>query len=537
MRGAAKNELTRPFVARTFRRQLGIAAMRSLDVARNGVLPVSQAPLAARGPRPGAAELGVPESRRLTLTARALTDAYRSGRATPSAVLDAVLREARAFSEQRLGAFCAFSEEAARRAAAESDERYRSGAALGPLDGVIVPVKEEMAVAGLPTRLGTNVESSLPAAKDSVVVERLRRAGAVIPGHTAMTEYGMSPLGGNTSRAMPRNPHNAAHLAGGSSTGSAVAVALGLAPVAVGLDGGGSIRTPAAFTGIFGIKPTFGRVPLTGHGLGRGTSMVHLGPLGASTHDLAIFLDAVADANPALATGNAAPPEGGFVRALGRSVRDLRIGFDAALWEQAQSSVTLPGREAVDALVRQGANLVRIELPLARHAAAVGYVTIGLEVLSALGHVWPEHWREIGPDLALTLSVLESFPADDYLLAQRVRNALRHEARAALADLDALVLPSTACTAPRVSDAEARGGFVDPVALDAVSRYAFLANVTGLPAASAPVGVDADGLPIGLQIIGDAWDEATVLAIVAELERAAIARPPRPQHYAEILEI
>lgn len=510
--------------------------MRSLDTARDGTLPISQAPLAARGPRPGGgADLDIPESRPATLTARALTDAYRSGRTTPSTVLDHVLREARTFAERRLGPFCAFLEDEARRAAAESDERYRTGVPLGPLDGVIVPVKEEMAVAGLPTRLGTNVESSLPAPKDCLVVERLRRAGAIIPGHTAMTEYGMSPLGANTSRAMPRNPHNTAHLAGGSSTGSAVSVALGLAPVAVGLDGGGSIRTPAAFNGIFGLKPSFGRVPLDGHGLGRGTSMVHLGPLGASAHDLAVFMDTVADAEPQLATGSVAPPEGSFVGALGRGVRGLRLGFDAALWNQAPNPLTLPAREALDALVERGAKLVPIELSLVRYAAAVGYVTIGLEVLSSLGHVWPERWREIGPDLGLTLAVLESFPADDYLLAQRVRNAVRLEARAAFSNVDALVLPTTACTAPAASDAEARAGFVDPVALDAVSRYAYLGNIAGLPAASAPVGVDADGLPIGVQIVGDAWDEMTVLAVVAELERAAVAHPPRPQHYAEIL--
>jgi aspartyl-tRNA(Asn)/glutamyl-tRNA(Gln) amidotransferase subunit A len=162
-------------------------------------------------------------------------------------------------------------------------------------------------------------------------------------------------------------------------------------------------------------------------------------------------------------------------------------------------------------------------------------MTIGLETLSALREVRRHHLSELGADLALTLSVLEHFAPDDYLVAQRVRARLRREALRALQVADVLVLPTTACTAPAVSEREARTGFVDPPALDALCRYAFLGNLTGLPAASAPVGVDASGLPLGLQVIGDAWDEACVLQVLAHLERIEAAAPPRPATYVELL--
>jgi aspartyl-tRNA(Asn)/glutamyl-tRNA(Gln) amidotransferase subunit A len=352
-----------------------------------------------------------------------------------------------------------------------------------------------------------------------------------------MTEYGLSPLGVNAHRTMPRNAHDASRLAGGSSTGSAVAVAFGVVPLALGTDGGGSVRTPAAYNGVFGLKPTYGRIAVTGHGMPGGTSVVHFGHLGSTSHELALCGDLAFGPDAGDPPSLAAPPfeRGSLVKALGRGVKDLSIGVPEAEWARAHDEVAAAGKKALDALVREGARLVPIELSMAAHAAAIGYLTIAVEARAALREVELRHWDDLGSDLKVFLSGVDGFVADDYVDAQRLREKLREEAQAALRDVDVIALPTTATTAPTITDAEARSGIIDTVALDAACRFAFLGNLTGLPAASAPVGKDGAGLPIGLQIVGDAWDEACVLQVVAHLERIGAATSPKPRGAIDLL--
>src|SRR5262249_13970901 len=175
--------------------------------------------------------------------------------------------------------------------AAASTERWRSGNPRGPLDGVPCAVKEEAAVRGLPRCSGTAYVERSAREEDATFVARLRDAGAIVLGTTHMTEHGMTPLGANAMRTMPRNPHATDCVAGGSSTGSGVAVATGLVPFAIGCDGGGSIRTPAALNGVFGIKPTWGRVSREGDSASG--SVAHVGPLASSTVDLARVLEQI----------------------------------------------------------------------------------------------------------------------------------------------------------------------------------------------------------------------------------------------------
>jgi aspartyl-tRNA(Asn)/glutamyl-tRNA(Gln) amidotransferase subunit A len=156
-------------------------------------------------------------------------------------------------------------------------------------------------------------------------------------------------------------------------------------------------------------------------------------------------------------------------------------------------------------------------------------LTIGIEVATNLATVRRDHFDELGLDLQLLLANLETFPPDGYLDAQRLRAELRREVAALLASVDVLALPTTATTAPAIADADLTEGFVDPVALDAACRYAFIGNLSGCPAGTAPVGLDESGLPIGLQIIGDAWDEAAVLQVLGHLERIGAARVERPR--------
>ncbi len=465
-------------------------------------------------------------------SAHALAAAYRSGATQAPAVVEAALAGARFLAAKKpsRGPLLDYDDARALAAAAESEERIRSGRALGPLDGVPVAIKEEVRVAGLPTRVGTGWMPRTPSAADCVAVARLRAAGAIVIGTTPMTEYGMSPLGGNVHRVMPRNAHHPDRLPGGSSSGSGVAVATGVVPMALGVDGGGSIRIPACLNGVFGLKPTFGRIPVTGHGLDGGSSVVHLGPLAATAHDLALFMEATAGADdgdpasawqPELASGN-------LTAALGRGVRGLRIGIPESEWRIPAPNVTAPAREALALLEREGAVLVPVQLPSAPKAPPVGYLTIGLETLAGLGDARTLHMDELGLDLQMLIANLETFSADDYIDAQRVRAAIREETAAVLREVDVLALPTTVTAAPPVTAADEKRGFVDPPALDAMCRFSFLGNVTGLPAGTAPVGMDGEGLPVGLQIVADAWDEATVLQVLAHLERigAAVSRRP-----------
>jgi aspartyl-tRNA(Asn)/glutamyl-tRNA(Gln) amidotransferase subunit A len=529
-----RTPVLRDAVAYSVRHELGIDRTLSLPSHARGPLLASQAPLRARPPRDRASEgLGPPPAAAAwPHPAEAYLRAFAGGLTTPEAVSRRALEFARALSlESSQGPISGYLDERAARASAASGERIANGTAR-LLEGVPFAVKEELDVAGLPTRLGTGFMPYFPAVKDSLAVERLVRAGAIPIGQTPMTEYGMSPLGVNAHRRMPRNAHDAGRLAGGSSTGSAVAVALGVVPIAIGTDGGGSIRIPAAYNGIFGLKPTYGRVPLLGHGSPGTTSVVHVGALAASSTDLALAVASMAGPAEEDALSELQPPlrERELVDALGRGVRGLKVGVPESEWRAADSEVERLGASALATLERAGATLVPLSLSLAEHAAAIGYLTIALEVHAALRQVRREHFSDLGYDLQIVLGGLDAFRADDYLDAQRLRSALRAELRAALLEVDVIALPSTANTAPPIDDAEAASGILDPKALSAACRFAFLANLTGLPAVSIPVGLADDGLPVGLQIVGDAWDEACVLQVAAHLERegaAVVAKPRR----------
>jgi aspartyl-tRNA(Asn)/glutamyl-tRNA(Gln) amidotransferase subunit A len=526
---AVRHTPARGPLAQLLRSDLGIDRARALGPEARGGLPLTTAPLRARAEhgRPSE-ELGAPQHLGLPRSATALQAAYRRGSHDPVQVAVRALAAARSLSNQSptLGPLSAYDDESAHAAAALSRERFKAGTSLGLLDGVPIAIKEEVNQRGLRARLGTSFLPHDAGAEDAPAVARLRAAGAVIIGQTPMTEFGLSPLGVSQHRRMPRNPHDRTRLAGGSSTGSAVAVATGVTPVSLGCDGGGSIRIPAALCGVFGLKPTFGRIPAVGMGMPGATSVVHLGPISASTSELASFVEIAAGADAGDPISELAPPfaQGELTSALGRGVRGLRIGIDEAEWAAAGSELTAPCRDALAMLEKAGAELVPIRIAMAAHAAAIGYLTIGIEAFAAMSELRRRHMDAMGLDVQLFLSGMETFKPDDYIDGQRLRQGLRREVAEVLQKVDLIALPSTAMSAPQVSEDEARGGFVDPPLLDAMCRYAFLGNLTGLPALSAPVGGDRDGMPVGLQLIGDAWDEACVLQAAAALERLGVAR-------------
>ncbi len=516
---------------RILRAELGIDRLATLPDGLRGEVPLDVLPRPGRPPRAGAGA-GLPPPRGgWAPTARSLAEGYRAGRVSPAEVVARALAEARRLAslEPSMGPICEFDDDTALAEARASEQRWREGRPLGPLDGVPWAVKEEAAVRGLSRRGGTAYLDATPQPRDATAVARVRAAGAIALGLTPMTEHGMTPSGANSKRTMPQNPHAPGRLAGGSSTGSGVAVATGLVPFALGVDGGGSIRIPAAINGVFGLKPTWGRVSRAGD-LAAGT-VAHLGPIAGSSADLALALEAMSGPDPEDAQTLAAParPAGSFVAALGRGVRGLAVGVPESEWGDATGPVARAGRDALAALEREGARLVPMTLELARYAPAIGYVVIACETRAALREDWRDHAGAMGDDLQVSFAALDAFGALEYLDVLRLRDGLRREVARAFGSVDLVALPSTVAPAARVTERELRGGFLDTGVIDGLCRFCFLGNLTGLPAASAPVGRDADGLPLGLQLVGDAWDEATVLAALAHLERVGAAEAAKPR--------
>ncbi len=374
-------------VANALKATLGIDRLRALLPfdARARPLPMSQRPVEARKEHPApSGTLAVPAARSFPREARSYAKAYAEGASSPVEVVDRALAELDRLSrEKELNVLVASLPALSRKDAAASAERHKAGKPKSILDGVPFLVKDEFdAIAGTPTTLGTPCEPDAPKIADATAVARLRAAGAIFVGKTVLTELGMSPLGQNIHQTMPHNAHHRNRLPGGSSTGSAVGVALGIAPLALGGDGGGSIRIPAALNGVFGIKPTFGRVSRAGDGFAG--SVAHAGPIAASSFDLALALDILAsepDEHDAL-TAWAAPSKG-FSSHLGAGVKGLRIGVIDDEWSEASESVARAGRAALSALEREGATLVKLgPMPLTKNAAPIGYVTIGCESLA-----------------------------------------------------------------------------------------------------------------------------------------------------------
>ncbi len=506
---------------------------------RSGV-PFGLSPLRARSDRRRPSlELPAPSSRPWPRGASDFTRAYASGATNPVEVVERALRYARELVRKHpnRGPLNGYDDERALLSAQKSAERFRRGAPLSVFDGVPIAVKEEMDVLGLPTRLGTAFMDYEPAARDAVFVARLRELGAVVIGQTPMTEYGLSPLGGNPNRRMPRNAHAEGRLAGGSSSGSAVGVALGVFALGLGTDGGGSVRVPASYNGVFGLKPTYGRIPCTGHAKFGSTSVVHFGVIAATSADIASSTAIAGHPDSGDPASLVQPPlgDGELERAVGSGVRGLRIGIPEAEWLAAPSDITKLGRAALDALEADGAVLVPVEIPLARHAPAIGYLTIAVEACCGLRSLNAEQKRTLGLDTQLFIANTDAFYPDDYVDAQRLRQTLRLQFAEALRHVDVIAVPTTQNVAPRVTDAEMRSGFIDTAALDAACRFVFASNLTGLPAGTAPVGFGAEGLPVGLQIIGDAWDEAAVIAVLAQLERSGAARVEKPELAIDLL--
>ncbi len=461
-------------------------------------------------------------------TAHDFVSAYTSGESTPLRVAEHVLAATRSSDESSppLRLFIAQNAQDVLAMAQAATERYRAGESLGPLDGVPIAIKDEVDQVPYPTTVGRKFAAS-PPSMDSAVVERLRAAGAVLIGKANMTEIAIGVTGLNVHHGAVRNPHDPTRISGGSSSGPAAAVAAGLCPAALGGDGGGSIRTPASFCGVVGLKPTFGRVSEIG-AAPLCWSVAHLGPLASTVRDAALVYALLAgpDSRDPNTLAQPAPRWDG----LDAGVGGMRIGIFRPWFEHADPDVVDACMKAVERLQREGAQVIDVAVDDLELIRVAHLVTIGSEMTAAQRGLLHRHRRHYAHDVRLLFSLVETLTGVDYVTAQRVRRQTCRQMRRLFSNIDVLATPATATTASAVpADALSTGESNLPL-LDRIMRFATLANLTGYPAISFPAGYDRDGLPTNLQLMGRPWDEHLLLRAAFTAEQSCARRIPRV-HY------
>lgn len=466
-------------------------------------------------------------------TARDIRDAVSRGDASAVEICRRYLNRIQQL-DSNLGAFRAVAADRALERAGTID---RTRPQL-PLTGVPIAVKDNLCTRGLPTTASSRILQGYLPPYDATVITRLQDAGAIIVGKTNCDEFAMGSSTENSAFGPSRNPWDVERIPGGSSGGSAVAVAAGFAPVALGSDTGGSIRQPAAMCGIFGLKPTYGRVSRYGL-LAFASSLDQIGPMSRGVYDAALLLNVIAGADPADST--AAPePVPDFTHALTGDVCGLRIGVPSAILDEGvDPDVQQAFSASLDVLRGRGATLVEIELPHARYAIPTYYLVATAEASSNLArydgvrygvratgasldlHSMYNRTRdqgfgaEVKRRIILGTYVLSAGYYDAYYLkAQQVRTLIRGDYETAFARADVVAMPTSPTPAFKLGER-----LEDPLQMYLNDVFTVSANLAGLPAISVPCGFSSSELPIGLQLTGRMFDEATLLRVADAYQR------------------
>jgi aspartyl-tRNA(Asn)/glutamyl-tRNA(Gln) amidotransferase subunit A len=431
--------------------------------------------------------------------------------------------------DARFRSYITVCADAALDTARDAERALMAGRPLGALHGVPIALKDLCSTAGVKTTGGSKILRDSVPTQDATVVTRLRAAGAIVLGKLNMHEFAYGPEGLNDHYGHARNPWDARHarIAGGSSSGSGVAVAAGLAAGALGSDTGGSIRIPAALCGITGIKPTYGRVSRAGV-LPLSWSMDHIGPMTRTAADSALMLGAIAGHDPDDPTTSTRPVPA-YLAALDGEVRGVRVGLLRSFFlETAAPEVREAVEAAAGALAGHGAIVDEVTLGHLADIPAATMAIIGSEALSYHAEWVRARSDEYQADVIERLRMAAFVTGVQYVRAQQVRALVRDDVERALATHDVLLAPTTPITAPRVGEREVALGSGRSDVRSALIRFTRPINVSGHPACSVPCGVDGGGLPIGMQIIGRSFDEATVLRVADAYQRFTDWHARRP---------
>ena len=428
-----------------------------------------------------------------------------------------------------LRAYITVCADAAMEAGRAAEVALASGRPVGPLHGVPYALKDLYDTAGTRTTGGSRIFADRVPAADATVARRLAQAGGILLGKLNMVEFAYGPEGLNAHYGHPRNPWDPRvhRMAGGSSSGSGVAVVAGLAPGALGSDTGGSIRIPASLCGITGLKPTYGRVSRAGV-LPLAWSMDHVGPMTRTAADCALMLGAMAGYDPADASTSVLPvPD--YLAALTGDVKGLRVGLLRRFFlDGATPEVRTAVEAAARTLAGAGAIVDEVSLETVQHVPAASLAVVGSEALAYHAEMLRTRAAEYDPDIARRLRVGAFVGGAHYVRAQQVRALVRADVDGVLARHDLLLAPATPITAPAVDERQTTLGDGPADVRSALIRFTRPFNVSGHPACAVPCGFTAGGMPIGLQLVGRPFDEATVLRAADAFQRLTDFHARRP---------
>lgn len=519
--GLVRSKLTRPLLIGSLLENGGIPKLRKIkfdEAPTNFPLSIPDEHASGHASLP-LEELTLDRLNREDLPFDLIKDlaiAFRKGQFTPIHAAEHVIYSVeRSRTVPSLNAVSFMDKEDVRRQAAESAERINNNQARSVLEGVPVMVKDELDVVPYPTTVGTSFLGDKPVEKDAYVVRRLRAAGAVIAGKTNMHEIGIATNGENVHYGNIANPYNMERDTGGSSSGSGAAVAIGFVPVALGADGGGSIRVPASLCGVVGLKPTFGRVSEAG-AAPLCWSVAHVGPLGASVEDVALVYQVIAGPDPDEPLTHQQPP----VTLEGWNTPDLngvKIGIFPEWFKHAAREVVEANEKMVELFKKAGAEFVEVSIPELDSMRVAHAVTI-LSEMAACMQNYPDHMKDFAPSTQINLVLGQELTAHDYIQAQRMRTRAMNIFAEVYRKVDVILTPGTALTAPVVPKQANSAGWSDLSTDTEMMRFVFSGNLTGLPAIAFPVGYDSDGMPIGMQAMGRHWEEHLLFRVAYNAE-------------------
>lgn len=421
--------------------------------------------------------------------------------------------------QPRLNAFMAIEAEDALKAADAADAALAKGNNHGPLHGVPLAHKDMYYDEGKVVTCGSKIRRDFVATTTSTALQRLKDAGTVRLGSLQMVEFAFGPTGHNPHYGAVRNPWNVDHITGGSSSGSGSAVAARLTFAALGSDTGGSIRMPAHFCGVTGLKTTVGRVSRAG-AMPLSQSLDTVGPLAQSAEDCALLLGLMAGADPEDLTASTLPvPD--YMAATKGSIKGLRIGVPTAFYvDDLDPDVARVLDETIATLKKEGAEIVSVELPDQRQLQGACQLVLAAEA-AALHKRWMiERPQDYGAQVLMRLQNGLAIPAVSYLEAMRWRGPALAAYLAAVAGTDAMIAPVAPMPAVTIAESDVGNSLNAEAVIQRITKFTRPINYLGLPALSIPSGFTKNGLPVGLQLIGRSFDEAMLLRIGAAFQRA-----------------
>jgi aspartyl-tRNA(Asn)/glutamyl-tRNA(Gln) amidotransferase subunit A len=421
--------------------------------------------------------------------------------------------------QPRLNAFMAIEAESALAAADAADADLAKGNSRGLLHGVPLAHKDMYYDAGKVVTCGSKIRRDFVPTTTSTALQRLKDAGTVRLGSLQMVEFAYGPTGHNPHYGAVRNPWNTDHITGGSSSGSGSAVAARLTFAALGSDTGGSIRMPAHFCGVTGLKTTVGRVSRAG-AMPLSQSLDTVGPLAQTVEDCALLTGLMAGADPEDLTASTKPVPDYMAAAKG-SIKGLKIGVPTAFYvDDLDAEVARVLDETIATLQKEGAEIVKVELPDQRQLTAACQLVLATEAAAFHKRWLIERPQDYGAQVLMRLQNGLAIPAVSYLEAMRWRGPALAAYLAAVAGADAVLAPVAPMPAPTIAESDVGNSINAEAVIQRVTKFTRPINYLGLPSLSIPTGFTKSGLPVGMQLVGRAFDEAMLVRIGAAFQRA-----------------